>query len=45
MLVDVMGSFYEVYMNPQRCSYGNQSWLRNMDMKDRENVGNTLIYG
>jgi hypothetical protein len=45
MLVDVMGPFDEVYMKPQRCGCGTQSWLKNMDMKDSVNVGETLIDG
>jgi hypothetical protein len=45
MSADVMGAFDEVYMNPQRCGYGTQSWLRNMDMKDNVNAGKTLIDG
>jgi hypothetical protein len=42
---DLMGAFDEVYIKPQRCGYGTQSWLRNMYMNDSVNVGNTLIYG
>jgi hypothetical protein len=45
MSADVMGAFDEVYMKPQRCGYGTQSWLRNMEMKERENASNTLIDG
>jgi hypothetical protein len=45
MSADVMGAFDEVYMKPQRCGYGTQSWLRNMDMKDNVNAGKTLIDG
>jgi hypothetical protein len=41
----VMDTFDEVYMKPQRCGYGTQSLLRNMDMKDNENVGKILIDG
>jgi len=40
-----MGAFNEVYMKPLRCGYGTLSWLRNMYMKDSENVGKTLIDG
>jgi hypothetical protein len=45
MPTDVMDAFDEVYMNPQSCSYGTQICLRNMDMKDSSNVGNTPIDG
>jgi hypothetical protein len=45
MLANVIGAFDEVYMNPQRCGYGTQTWLRNMDMNYNENVCKTLIDG
>jgi hypothetical protein len=45
MSTDVMGTFDEVYMKPQRCGYGTQIWLRNMDMKDSVNGGKILIDG
>jgi hypothetical protein len=45
MWKDVIGAFDEVYTKPRRYGYGNQIWLRNMDMKDSVNAGNTLIDG
>jgi hypothetical protein len=45
MSIDVMGAFDEVYMKPQRCGYGTQSWSMNKDMKDNVIEGNTLIDG
>jgi hypothetical protein len=45
MSTDVMGAFEEVYKKPQRCGYETRSCLRNKDMKDSVNVGNTLIDG
>ena len=45
MSANVMGAFDEIYMKPHRCGYGTRSWLRNMDMKDNVNAGNTLIDG
>jgi hypothetical protein len=45
MSTDVLGAFYEVYMKPQRCGHETQIWLRNMDMKDSVNAGDTLIGG
>jgi hypothetical protein len=45
MSADVMGAFDEVYMKPRRCGHETQSCLRNKDMKDSVNVGNTLIDG
>jgi hypothetical protein len=45
MSVYVLGAFYEVYMNPHRCGHETQNCLRNTDMKESENVNNTLIDG
>jgi hypothetical protein len=45
MSTDVMGAFEEVYKKPQRCGHEAQSCLRNKDMKDNVNAGNTLIDG
>jgi hypothetical protein len=42
---DMLGAFDEVYLTPQMCGYGTQSWFRNMDMKDSVNACNTLIDG
>jgi hypothetical protein len=43
MSVDVMGAFDEVYMNPQRCGYGTQSWLKNMDINVNSNLVQCLL--
>jgi hypothetical protein len=45
MLVDVLGAFDEVYTKPQRCGHETRSWLRNMEMKDSVNAGNSLMDG
>jgi hypothetical protein len=45
MSSDVMGAFDEFYMNPQKCGYETQSWLKNMDMKDSVNAGKIPIDG
>jgi hypothetical protein len=41
----VLGAFEEVYKKPQRCGHEAQIVLRNKDMKDNVNAGNTLLYG
>jgi hypothetical protein len=45
MPIDVLGTFDEVYMKPQKHGHETQICLRNKDIKDSVNVSNTLIYG
>jgi hypothetical protein len=40
-----MGAFDDVYTNPQRSGHETRSCLRNKNMKDSVNSGNTLIDG
>jgi hypothetical protein len=45
MSSNMMGAFDEVYMKPQKCGYGTQSWLKRMDMKDSVNLCKIPIDG